>query len=42
MRSNTAQEDTILNALVRFVLRRGNGWNGLPAHLFPAGRVVRG
>lgn len=28
--------------LIRHVLKKGNGWNGLPAHLFPRGRIVRG
>ena len=36
------QEDqAIYQALVRAVLRRGNGWSGLPAHLFPQKKVVQ-
>lgn len=31
---------TLMIWLIRHVLKRGNGWNGLPAHLFPNGRIV--
>ncbi len=35
------EERNVYLALVRGVLRRGNGWDGLPAHLFSQGNVVR-
>ena len=35
------EERDVYQALVRGVLRRGNGWSGLPAHLFPQGKVVQ-
>ena len=33
--------DISIYALVREILAKGNGWNGLPRHLFPRGKVVR-